>query len=61
MNAADMYRFVGDTHLTELPPEVYDEFPTLAELIEILSETLNRSRGWYLSCRITPMSSTFWV
>ena len=39
--AADMYRFVGDTHLADLPPEARDEFPTLAELIEILAANLN--------------------
>ena len=38
--AADMYRFVGDTHLADLPPEARDEFPNLAELIEILAENL---------------------
>ena len=38
--AADMYRFVGDTHLADLPPEARDEFPSLAELIEILAENL---------------------
>ena len=38
--AADMYRFVGDTHLADLPPEARDEFPTLAELIEILAKNL---------------------
>ena len=38
--AADMYRFVGDTHLADLPPEARDEFPTLAELIEILAANL---------------------
>ena len=38
--AADMYRFVGDTHLADLPPEARDKFPTLAELIEILAENL---------------------
>ena len=38
--AADMYRFVGDTHLADLPPEARDQFPTLAELIEILAENL---------------------
>ncbi len=38
--AADMYRFIGDTHLADLPPEARDEFPTLAELIEILAENL---------------------
>ena len=38
--AADMYRFVGDTHLADLPPEARDEFPTLAELIKILAENL---------------------
>ena len=36
--AADMYRFVGDTHLADLPPEARDEFPTLAELIKILAK-----------------------
>ena len=38
--AADMYRFVGDTHLANLPPEARDEFPTLAGLIEILAKNL---------------------
>lgn len=38
--AADMYRFVGDTHLADLPPEARDKFPTLAELIEILAANL---------------------
>ncbi len=38
--AADMYRFVGDTHLADLPPEARDEFPNLAELIEILAKNL---------------------
>ena len=38
--AADMYRFVGDTHLADLSPEARDEFPTLAELIEILAVNL---------------------
>ena len=38
--AADMYRFVGDTHLADLPPEARDEFPTLAGLIEILAKNL---------------------
>ena len=40
--AADMYRFVGDTHLADLPPEARDEFPTLTELIEILAENLKK-------------------
>ena len=38
--AADMYRFVGDTHLADLTPEARDKFPDLAELIEILAENL---------------------
>lgn len=38
--AADMYRFVGDTHLADLPPEARDAFPTLAGLIEILAKSL---------------------
>ena len=38
--AADMYRFIGDTHLADLPPEARDEFPTLAELINILADNL---------------------
>ena len=38
--AADMYRFVGDTSLADLPPEAQDAFPTLAELIEILAANL---------------------
>ena len=38
--AADMYRFVGDTHLADLPPEARDEFPDLAGLIEILAKNL---------------------
>ena len=41
--AADMYRFVGDTHLADLPPEARSEFPTLVELIEILAENLKIS------------------
>ena len=40
--AADMYRFIGDTHLADLPPEARDEFPTLAELIEILAGSIER-------------------
>ncbi len=39
--AADMYRFVGDTPLADVPPEARDAFPTLAELIEILAKNLN--------------------
>ena len=35
--AADMYRFVGETHLADLPPEARDKFPTLEELIAILA------------------------
>ena len=38
--AADMYRFVGNTDLADLPPEARDQFPTLAELIEILAKNL---------------------
>ena len=38
--AADMYRFVGSTHLADLPPEARDEFPILAELIQILAKNL---------------------
>ena len=38
--AADMYRFVGDTHLADLPPEARDKFPDLAGLIEILAKNL---------------------
>ena len=38
--AADMYRFVGDTHLADLPPEARDKFPSLAGLIEILAKNL---------------------
>ena len=38
--AADMYRFVGDTHLADLPPEARDEFPNLAGLIDILAKNL---------------------
>lgn len=38
--AADMYRFVGDTHLADLPPEARDEFPNLAGLIKILAKNL---------------------
>ncbi len=38
--AADMYRFVGETHLADLPPEAHDEFPNLAGLIEILAKNL---------------------
>ena len=39
--AADMYRFVGETHLAELPPEARDQFPTLAELIAIFAEHID--------------------
>ncbi len=38
--AADMYRFVGDTHLADLPPEARDEFPNLTGLIDILAKNL---------------------
>ncbi len=38
--AADMYRFVSETHLANLPPEARDRFPTLAELIAILAGQL---------------------
>ncbi len=38
--AADMYRFVGDTHLANLPPEARDKLPTLTELIETLAKNL---------------------
>ena len=38
--AADMYRFVGGTHLAELSPEAREAFPTLTELIETLAENL---------------------
>ena len=40
--AADMYRFVGDTHLADLPPEAHDKFPTLAELVEILTKHIKQ-------------------
>jgi len=40
--AADIYRFVGDTPLADLPPEARDQFPTLAELIEILAANIKR-------------------
>lgn len=40
--AADMYRFVGETHLAELPPEARDQFPTLAELITIFAAQLEK-------------------
>ena len=42
--AADMYRFVSETHLAELSPEARDQFPTLEELITILAEQINRNR-----------------
>lgn len=38
--AADMYRFVGETHLANLSPEARDQFPHLAELITILAEQI---------------------
>ena len=38
--AADMYRFIGDTHLADLPPEARDEFPNLTGLIDILAKNL---------------------
>lgn len=40
--AADIYRFVGDTPLADLPPEARDQFPTLTELIEILAANIKR-------------------
>jgi len=40
--AADMYRFVGDTALADLPPEARDKFPTLGALITTLAENIKQ-------------------
>lgn len=39
---ADMYRFVGETHLADLSPEEPEAFPTLEEMISILAEHLKK-------------------
>ena len=40
--AADMYRLVSETHLADLSPEARDQFPTLAELIAVLAEKVEK-------------------
>lgn len=40
--AADMYRLVSGTHLADLSPEARDQFPSLAELIAILAEQIQK-------------------
>ncbi len=40
--AADMYRLVSDTHLSDISPEARDQFPTLSELISILAEQIQK-------------------
>ncbi|MCE2399308.1 NAD(P)-dependent oxidoreductase [Candidatus Poribacteria bacterium] len=40
--AADMYRLVSETHLADLSPEARDQFPTLAELIAVLAEQIEK-------------------
>ena len=39
--AADIYRFIGETHLADLTPEDRDAFPALAEMIVSLAENLD--------------------
>ena len=38
--AADMYRFVGESHLADLSPEEPESYPTLEEMISSLAEHL---------------------
>ena len=40
--AADMYRFVGESHLADLSPEDAESYPTLGEMISILAEHLKK-------------------
>ena len=40
--AADMYRFVGETHLADLSPESAEALPTLGEMISALAEHLKK-------------------
>ncbi len=40
--AVDMYRLVSETHLADLSPEARDQFPTLAELIAVLAEQIEK-------------------
>ncbi|MDE0298756.1 MAG: DUF1932 domain-containing protein [Candidatus Poribacteria bacterium] len=40
--AADMYRFVGDSHLADLTPEDAESYPTLEEMISALAEHLRK-------------------
>ena len=40
--AADMYRFVGETHLADLSPEEPEAFPNLGEMISVLAEHLKK-------------------
>ncbi len=40
--AADMYRFVGESHLADLSPEEPESYPTLEEMISSLAEHLKK-------------------
>ena len=43
--AADMYQFVGETHLADLSPEEPETFPALEEMISVLAERLKEKEG----------------
>lgn len=40
--AADMYRFVGESHLADLSPEEPESYPTLENMISILADHLKK-------------------
>ena len=40
--AADMYRFVGESHLADLSPEEPESYPTLREMISSLADHLKK-------------------
>ena len=40
--AADMYRFVGESHLADLSPEEPESYPTLREMISVLADHLKK-------------------
>ena len=40
--AADIYRFVGESHLADLSPEDAESYPTLGEMISVLAEHLKK-------------------
>ena len=42
LGAADMYRFVGETHLADLTPEDRDAFPSFTEMISTLAGYLEK-------------------